>query len=81
MALGIPAIVSPVGVNTKIVDHNANGWICNTEVEWEQTLRQILEKQIELSTFSEAARTKIKKYYSVKSNTSNFLHLFANNKA
>jgi glycosyltransferase involved in cell wall biosynthesis len=81
MALGIPAIVSPVGVNTKIVDHNANGWICDTEVEWEQTLRQILEKQIELSTFSEAARTKIKKYYSVKSNTSNFLHLFANNKA
>jgi glycosyltransferase involved in cell wall biosynthesis len=79
--LGIPAIVSPVGVNTKIVDHNANGWICNTEVEWEQTLRQILEKQIELSTFSEAARTKIKKHYSVKSNTSNFLHLFANNKA
>ena len=78
MALGIPAIVSPVGVNTKIVDHGANGWICQSPEEWEQTLRQILEKQIELKTFSTAARTKIEAHYSVKSNTPNFLHLFAN---
>jgi len=78
MALGIPAIVSPVGVNTKIVDHGYNGWICNTEAEWEQTLRQILHKQIELKRFSDAARTKIEEHYSVKTNTTNFLHLFAN---
>ena len=81
MALGVPAIVSPVGVNTKIVDHNANGWICNTAEEWEQTLRQILERQIELRSFSTASRTKIEAHYSVKSNTPNFLHLFANEKA
>lgn len=77
MALGIPAIVSPVGVNTKIVDDGANGWICNTEAEWEQTLRQILEKQLELKSFSAAARTKIEQYYSVNANTAKFLHLFA----
>ncbi|MBP9151215.1 MAG: glycosyltransferase family 4 protein [Flavobacteriales bacterium] len=77
MALGIPAMVSPVGVNTKIVDHGANGWICNTQEEWEQTLRKILEKQLELRSFSAAARTKIEQHYSVKSNTANFLHLFA----
>ena len=78
MALGIPAIVSPVGVNAKIVDHTTNGWICKTDKEWEHTLREILEKHIELKTFSAAARTKIEEHYSVKSNTSNFLHLFAN---
>lgn len=81
MALGIPAIVSPVGVNTKIVDYGSNGWICNTPEEWEQTLKQILQKQLELKSFSTAARTKIQTHYSVKSNTPNFLHLFANEKA
>lgn len=78
MALGIPALVSPVGVNTQIVDQNTNGWICKSEFEWEQTLRIILEKQIDLKEFSIAARTKIESHYSVNSNTSNFLHLFAN---
>jgi glycosyltransferase involved in cell wall biosynthesis len=78
MALGIPAIVSPVGVNTKIVDHGTNGWLCQSPEEWERVLRQILEKQLELKDFSVAARTKIEAHYSVKSNTLNFLHLFAN---
>lgn len=78
MALGIPAIVSPVGVNTKIVDHNENGWICETPEEWERTLRAILEKKIDLKDFSAAARTKIEDRYSVRSNISNFLLLFAN---
>ena len=78
MALGIPAIVSPVGVNTKIVDHNVNGWICNADVEWEEILRTVLEKKVELNDFSASARIKIERHYSVKSNTANFLHLLAN---
>ena len=78
MALGIPAVVSPVGVNTKIVDDGINGWICDSTEEWESRLREILEKKILLADFSSAARTKIEENYSVKSNTSNFLHLFAN---
>lgn len=78
MALGVPAIVSPVGVNTKVVDHNQNGWICESAEDWEKTLREILTKTIKLREFSSAARTKIEQHYSVNSNTSNFLHLFAN---
>lgn len=78
MALGIPAIVSPVGVNTKIVDHNQNGWICDSSKEWEKILREILTKNIKLQEFSAAARIKIEQHYSLNSNTSNFLHLFAN---
>jgi glycosyltransferase involved in cell wall biosynthesis len=81
MSLGIPAMVSPVGVNTKIVDNDVNGWICTSEAEWEQTLRSVLKKQIELKSFSSAARAKIEAHYSVRSNTPNFLHLFANDKA
>jgi glycosyltransferase involved in cell wall biosynthesis len=76
MALGIPAIVSPVGVNTKIVDHEVNGFVCETKEEWRKILRSILEKPQLLQQFSELARKKIETNYSVKSNTPEFLHLF-----
>ena len=78
MALGIPAMVSPVGVNTKIVDDGINGWICDSTEEWESRLREILEMKLSLAEYSAAARTKIVENYSVRSNTPNFLHLFTN---
>jgi glycosyltransferase involved in cell wall biosynthesis len=78
MALGIPAMVSPVGVNTKVVDDDVNGWICDSAEEWESRLREILEKKRSLAAYSAAARAKIVENYSVRSNTPNFLHLFVN---
>lgn len=77
MALGIPAIVSPVGVNTQIVDHGVNGFICDEQEEWLQTLRKILSDPEQLSSMSSSARSKIENNYSVRSNTPQFLHLFA----
>ena len=34
MALGIPAVVSNVGVNVDIVDHEVNGCLCETKEDW-----------------------------------------------
>jgi glycosyltransferase involved in cell wall biosynthesis len=76
MSLGIPAIVSPVGVNTKIVEHNLNGFVCNTEQEWKQTLSQILEDKHVLKNISLQSQLKIQEFYSVKCNTQNFINLF-----
>lgn len=45
MALGMASIVSPVGVNTKIVQHGANGFIAETTQEWENALRLLLENE------------------------------------
>ena len=42
MALGIPALVSPVGMNTEVVQHGHNGYVCATPAEWEASLRQLL---------------------------------------
>jgi glycosyltransferase involved in cell wall biosynthesis len=76
MALGIPAIVSPVGVNTEIVSHGINGWVCATEAEWETCLRSILSSTERLAERSAAARDTVVSHYSVKSNSENFLSLF-----
>jgi glycosyltransferase involved in cell wall biosynthesis len=76
MALGIPAIVSPVGVNTEIVSHGINGWVCDSDDEWMETLRAILSEPSRLPSLSDAARSTVVSRYSVESNSANFLRLF-----
>src|SRR6185503_15797395 len=42
MALGIPTICSPVGVNTDIIKDDQNGFIAGTEDEWVDKLSRLL---------------------------------------
>ena len=76
MSLKIPAIVSPVGVNTEIVDHGINGFICNNPEEWKDALSRFFNDQNLIDQMAETCRKKIIDYYSVLSNTDNFLNLF-----
>jgi glycosyltransferase involved in cell wall biosynthesis len=76
MALGIPALVSPVGVNKIIVDQGENGFICANEQEWYEKLELLLKNEEERSRMGKAAREKVIQKYSVTSNTENFLSLF-----
>jgi glycosyltransferase involved in cell wall biosynthesis len=76
MSLGIPALVSPVGVNSRIVDHGLNGFICDTPEEWETSIETLLKNRETLGEMSKQTRKKIIDYYSVKSNSDNFIGLF-----
>ncbi len=77
MSLGMPAVVSPVGVNAKIVTQGVDGFLCNTPQEWENALRQLITNETLRVQMGTAAREKIVGHYSVLSNTGNFLSLFA----
>lgn len=77
MALGIPALVSPVGMNTEVVQHGHNGYVCATPAEWEASLRELLADATLRQRLGQAARTTIEEKYSVVANTSNFLALFS----
>ena len=77
MALGIPALVSPVGMNPEVVQSGRNGYVCRSPAEWRQALEALLldaELRIRLGA---AARTTVEQRYSVQANTQNFLRLFA----
>ncbi len=76
MALGIPAVVSNVGVNAQIVDHELNGCICKSEKEWKYYLKRLLQEPEYLQGLSAHTREKIVQNYSVQSNRLNFLSLF-----
>lgn len=77
MALGVPALVSPVGMNTEVVTSGVNGFVCATPVEWEVSLRLLLNDASLRQQLGMAARATIEQRYSVLANANNFLQLFS----
>ncbi len=76
LSLGIPAVASPIGVNKDIVDHGHNGYICKTEEEWFEHLRDLILSPKKRDAMGRAGRKKIIAQYSVISNRKNFRGLF-----
>lgn len=76
MALEIPAIVSPVGINREIVQHGVEGYWCSTVDEWLARLEELMMDPDKRSEMGIRGRQKVIKHYSVESNTCNFLSLF-----
>ncbi|MCA8829002.1 glycosyltransferase [Hymenobacter pini] len=76
MALGEPALVSPVGMNTEVVQSGVNGYVCATPEEWENSLRAVLQNSQLREQLGTHARQTIVERYSVVANWPNFLSLF-----
>lgn len=76
MALGVPAVISPIGVNKKIINQNENGFLADTETEWKEYLSFLLENPQRRQEMGTLALKTIQNEYSVKSNRENFLALF-----
>jgi glycosyltransferase involved in cell wall biosynthesis len=65
MAAGLPVIASPVGVNSKIVEHGVNGFLANNAEEWIEYLG-ILRDDPELRrTMGTLGREKVERDYSL----------------
>ena len=77
MALGMPAVVSPVGMNTEVVQNGENGYVCTTPDEWYVALKQLLIDAPLRARLGRAARHTVEQHYSVTANTPNFLGLFS----
>lgn len=75
-SLGIPTVASPYGVNAKIIDHNRDGFLCNTEDEWVNAIEQLLTDADKRERMGKLSRKKIMDKYSLQSNELNFLSLF-----
>lgn len=66
MACGIPVIASPIGMNTKIIDHGINGFLADTDEEWAKAIK-ILKKDKHLrKRMGMAGRKKIENEFSLK---------------
>jgi glycosyltransferase involved in cell wall biosynthesis len=76
MSLGIPAVVSPVGVNADLVEDGVNGFLCVTDNDWERRLEELLLDPSLRTRLGLAGKQKIKEKYSAKVASKMFLDLF-----
>lgn len=76
MALEIPAVVSNVGANTDIIQDRKNGRLCESDEDWATALEELISNPELRKQLGEAGRQTVSSYYSVSSNSENFLSLF-----
>ena len=64
MALGIPTVCSPVGVNSEIIQDGANGFLAGTDDEWVAKLTQLLHDEKLRARLGAAGRETVETKYS-----------------
>ena len=76
MALAIPTIMSPVGVNTEIIQDGENGFLATTPQEWVEKLSRLIEDETLRTQLGEAGRKTVEDKYSVNALKQTYLNLF-----
>ena len=76
MALHIPSVLSRVGVNTTIVEHGKNGFLCESMDDWKRILEELIEDTVLRESIGKAGYKTVKDGYSVEAMTPHYLSLF-----
>jgi len=77
MALGIPTICSPVGVNMDIVHDGENGFIAETEADWIEKLGRLLRSVKLREEMGMAGRSTVERNYSAIAQVPRVYEVFA----
>jgi glycosyltransferase involved in cell wall biosynthesis len=72
MALGLPVVLSPVGVNAEIVEHGQNGLLASSTEEWVGALERLANSAELRSVIGRAARRTVEQRYSTESSAARF---------
>jgi len=75
MALEIPTVMSPVGVNTEIIEDGRNGFLAAREDEWVEKLANLIESAGLRRELGQAARRTVEERYSVHSQRDRYVAL------
>ena len=76
MAMSISAVISPVGVNAKILTHGVEGFLCSTSDEWFSCLEDLILNPEKRREMGARGRQKVMNLYSTEANSPRFLSLF-----
>ncbi len=76
MALEIPTIMSPVGVNSEIIDDGKNGFLADAEDEWFEKICRLVDDEALRKQLGKAGRQTVIDRYSVEANKPLYRQLF-----
>ena len=77
MALGVPTVCSPVGVNSEIIRDGENGLLASTDDEWVEKLSGLLRSAGERARLGRAGRETVEARYSATVQAPRVYDLFA----
>lgn len=76
MALEIPTVMSPIGVNNEIINDGVNGFLANSENDWIEKISRLIESEELRKKIGGEARKTVIARYSVESQKNNYLKYF-----
>lgn len=76
MAVGLPVIVSPVGVNREILELGYAGFAATTSDDWYQSLERLYSDRDLGRRMGKTGRRVVEEHYSVKTNTPKLARIF-----
>lgn len=76
MALEIPTIMSPVGVNSDIIQDGVNGFLASSTEDWVEKMSLLIEDELLRKKIGKAGRETVKKDFSVEANKEKWLKVF-----
>jgi glycosyltransferase involved in cell wall biosynthesis len=75
MGLAIPAVMSNIGMNKEVIEHNINGMLADTESDWIQALSSLIENEEMRRKLGDAGRQTVEKKYSIQAWKDKWLEL------
>ena len=76
LAVGVPVVCSPAGINREIVEDGVHGFWANTEEEWIEKLKILINDPDLRKRMGMAGRERVIEYYSLKANAPRMLKIF-----
>jgi glycosyltransferase involved in cell wall biosynthesis len=76
MALEIPTLMSPVGVNSDIIQDGVNGYLASADDEWIDKTSLLIESAELRARIGKAGRQTVIDHYSIEAQKNNYLTLF-----
>jgi glycosyltransferase involved in cell wall biosynthesis len=77
MALAIPTVLSPVGVNAEVVQDGQNGYLASTEDQWVEKLTRLLHNSELRQQLGVAGRRTLENNYSAQVQVPRIAEIFA----
>ena len=77
MALAVPVVMSPVGVNRAIIDDGGNGMLASSDAEWVDKLGRLVESAELRAELGDAGRQTVVERYSVAAHRDRYLATLA----
>jgi glycosyltransferase involved in cell wall biosynthesis len=75
MAVGVPAVTSPVGINRTLVEDGVDGFLATSEEEWTDRLCRLIEDADLRQRMGVAGRRKMERGYALSASASRFIEI------